>query len=69
MRRTTLSLDSNVGAVVHVGTDFRLTDHWYANVDYKQIFLNTTASLNSGFIHAKTALNPAVFGAGIGYCF
>jgi outer membrane protein len=38
-------------------------------VDVKQIFLNTTASINGGVIKAHTALNPLVVGMGIGYRF
>jgi outer membrane protein W len=34
----------------------------------KQIFVNTTTSI-SGVIKAKTALNPPVIDAGIGYRF
>ena len=37
----------------------------------KQIFLNTTANINTvlGPVKANTALNPLVIGAGIGYRF
>jgi outer membrane protein W len=41
----------------------------FANFNIKQIFLNTTASLNGGVVKAKTALNPTVVVAGIGYRF
>jgi outer membrane protein len=66
---TQLALQNNVGAAVQVGVDYALGGHWFANVDFKQIFLNTTASINGGAIKAKTDLNPMVIGAGVGYRF
>lgn len=65
---TSLSMTNNVGAALQVGFDYNITGHWFANVDFKQIFVNTTASVN-GVMQAKTALNPTVIGAGIGYRF
>lgn len=66
---TSLGLRNNVGAAVQAGFDYNFSGHWFANVDVKQIFLNTTASINGGYITARTALNPLVVGAGIGYRF
>jgi outer membrane protein len=66
---TSLAMRNNVGAAVQAGFDYNFSGHWFANVDVKQIFLNTQASVNSGQIIAKTALNPLVIGAGIGYRF
>jgi outer membrane protein len=66
---TSLSFSNNVGAAVQIGFDYNVTGHWFANFDVKQIFLNTTASINGGAIKASTALNPTVIGAGIGYRF
>ena len=59
---TSLSLDNNVGAALQAGFDYNITGHWFANVDVKQIFLNTTA-------HLRTALDPLVAGVGVGYRF
>ncbi len=64
-----LGLDNNVGAVLQAGVDYNVGGHWFLNADVKQIFLNTTASVNSGAIKAKVALNPLVVGAGVGYRF
>lgn len=66
-----LSLDNNVGAAIQAGVDYNVMGHWFANVDVKQLFLNTTAHLNTvvGPVTAKTSLNPIVVGAGIGYRF
>lgn len=68
---THVSYDNNVGAAVQIGADYNFTGHWFANVDVKQIFLNTTAHISSalGPVTAKTALNPLVVGVGIGYRF
>jgi hypothetical protein len=41
----------------------------FANLDVKQILLNTTASMDAGVIQVHTALNPLVAGMGIGYRF
>lgn len=66
---TSLGLSNNVGAAVQVGFDYNFAGRWFANVDFKQIFVNTEASINGGAIKAKTSLNPMVIGAGIGYRF
>jgi outer membrane protein len=65
------SLDNSVGAALQVGFDYNFSGHWFANVDVKQIFVSTTAHINTllGPVTARTALNPLVIGAGIGYRF
>ncbi|MGE0225392.1 MAG: OmpW family protein [Acetobacteraceae bacterium] len=64
-----LAMSNNVGAAIQAGFDYNFAGHWFLNFDVKQIFVNTTASVNGGVIKAKTALNPLVIGAGIGYRF
>lgn len=59
----------NFGAAIQAGVDYNITGHWFANFDVKQIFLDTKARINGGAIVAKTALNPTIIGAGIGYRF
>ncbi len=66
---TQVTFSDNVGAAIQAGIDYNISGHWFANFDVKQIFLNTTASINGGAIKAHTALNPLVVGAGIGYRF
>ena len=66
---TKVGFSNNVGAAVQAGFDYNVTGHWYLNFDVKQIFVNTTARINGGTIIAKTALDPTVVGAGIGYRF
>ncbi len=62
-------LSNNVGPAIQAGVDVPLGGRWYANFDVKQIFLNTTGRLDGGVIVARTALDPTVVGAGIGYKF
>jgi outer membrane protein len=66
---TDVTFSNNVGAAIQAGVDYNIGGHWFANFDVKQIFLNTTASINGGAIKAHTALNPLVVGMGIGYRF
>lgn len=65
------SLDDNVGGAMQVGFDYNIQGHWFANVDVKQIFVQTTAHINTvlGPVTAKTWLDPLVVGAGVGYRF
>lgn len=64
-----VAMKNGVGAAIQAGFDYNFSGRWFANFDVKQIFVNTTASVNGGAIQAKTALNPFVVGAGIGYRF
>ena len=51
------SMSNNVGEAVQVGLDYNITGHWFANFDVKQIFLNTTAHIDTvlGGVKAKFA--------------
>jgi outer membrane protein len=64
-----LALESNWGTVVQAGVDWNITGHWFANLDIKQIFVNTKAKIQKGAVTAKTQLDPTVYGIGIGYRF
>lgn len=64
-----VAMKNGVGAAIQAGFDYNFSGRWFANFDVKQIFVSTTASVNGGAIQAKTALNPLVIGAGIGYRF
>jgi outer membrane protein len=66
---TEVGFSNGVGAAIQAGFDYNVIGHWFANFDVKQIFLNTEARINGGAIVAKTALNPTIIGAGIGYRF
>jgi outer membrane protein len=66
-----VSFDNNVGAAIQAGIDYNFSGHWFANLDAKQIFVDTTAHLSTplGPVTAKTSLDPFVIGLGIGYRF
>src|SRR6185369_16916011 len=66
-----VSFENNVGAAIQAGIDYNFAGHWFANVDVKQIFLSTTAHVQTvlGPVTADTDLNPLVVGVGIGYRF
>jgi outer membrane protein len=66
-----LSLNNGIGPALQVGFDYNVMGHWFLNVDFKQIFLHTTAYVGTpiGTLKAKTNLDPAVVGAGVGYRF
>jgi outer membrane protein len=68
---TGLSVNDSWGPAIQIGVDYNFSGHWFANVDVKQIFLNTAAHVSAGAVHikAKDSLDPLVIGAGIGYRF
>jgi len=66
---TRFTLKNNFGEALQIGVDYALTGRWGLNVDVKQIFLSTKASIDSGLIRAKTNLDPLVVGAGVSYKF
>ena len=68
---TGLSVNDSWGPAIQVGVDYNFSGHWFANVDVKQIFLNTAAHVSAGAVHikAKDSLDPLVIGAGIGFRF
>lgn len=70
LESTRLSLSNSWGGAVQVGCDYLITDHWFANIDFKYITMNTTAHLKGatmGKVHVR--LNPFIIGGGIGYRF
>jgi len=68
---TGLSVDNSWGPAIQAGVDYNFSGHWFANLDVKQIFLNTAAHVTGGTVHikAKDSLDPLVIVAGIGYRF
>lgn len=60
--------DNGFGWALQAGVDIPLDDHWALNVDVKQIFLSTTATVN-GAIKADVDINPLLVGFGVGYRF
>jgi outer membrane protein len=68
---THFSVGTGIGPALQAGIDYNFSGHWFANLDVKQIFLNTDAHVDAlgTTVKAHTALNPLVVGAGIGYRF
>ena len=48
---TQVAFSNNVGAAIQAGVDYNFAGHWFANFDVKQIFVNTTASINPNASH------------------
>jgi outer membrane protein len=66
---TEFGLKTAFGPAIQAGFDYNLAGKWFLNFDVKQLFVNAKARINGGAIVAKTALNPTVIGAGVGYRF
>jgi outer membrane protein len=68
---THFSVGTGMGPAVQAGIDYNFSGHWFANLDVKQIFLNTNAHVDAlgTTVKAHTALDPLVIGMGIGYRF
>ncbi|MDR3530689.1 MAG: OmpW family outer membrane protein [Rhodopila sp.] len=68
---THFSVGNGVGPALQAGIDYNFSGHWFANLDVKQIFLNTDAHVDAlgTTVKARTAMNPLVVGMGIGYRF
>jgi outer membrane protein len=68
---THVSFGNNIGPVLQAGIDYNFTGHWFANIDVKQIFINTDAHVDAlgTTVKARTSLDPLVIGMGIGYRF
>ncbi len=72
-----LARESRAADIVVVGrnphsiasSSYRSADPGDVLMHVKQIFLNTEARINRGAIVAKTAIDPTIVGAGIGYRF
>ena len=68
---THFSVGTGVGPAIQAGIDYNISGHWFANLDVKQIFLNTNAHVDAlgTTVKAHTALDPLVVGLGVGYRF
>jgi outer membrane protein len=68
---THFSVGNGVAPALQTGFDHNFTGHWFANVDVKQIFLNTDSHVDAlgTTVKARTSLDPLVVGMGIGYRF
>jgi outer membrane protein len=61
--------DDSFGAALQAGADIPLQGNWFANVDVKKIFINTTAKFSPSGVRADVDLDPWFVGFGVGYKF
>lgn len=66
---TNLKIHNAWGEAVQAGLDYHLTGNWFANIDFKKLWLRTEYSVNDGAIQGHVNLDPIIAGAGIGYRF
>lgn len=66
---TNFKVSPDVGALLQAGFDYHLSGNWYANVDFRQIFLPTQTIRNGSLGGAKVSLDVAIIGVGLGYRF
>lgn len=65
----TVDYSDSFGAALQAGVDVHLQGNWYANLDVKKVFINTTAKFNGGAVRADVDIDPIIVGVGIGYHF
>jgi outer membrane protein len=61
--------EDSFGGALQAGADMPLGNNWYANVDVKKVFINTTAKFNGGAVRADVDIDPWIVGVGVGYKF
>ncbi len=67
---SSLKLNStSIGPALQAGFDYKLQDHWYANLDVKWFKLGSDVDLPGGTRVSSVTINPFLFGVGIGYRF
>jgi outer membrane protein len=59
---------SSVGIAGQLGADFKVADHWYANLDVKYVQLGSDVKAGGATV-TKVHLDPWLLGVGIGYRF
>jgi outer membrane protein len=65
-----LSLKNHsVGAAVQAGADFKLADHWYANIDAKYVQIRSDVYAAGVGKVSAVKVDPVLLGAGIAYRF
>ncbi len=61
--------EDSFGGALQVGADMPLGNNWYANVDVKKVFIDTTAKFSGGAVRADVDIDPWIVGLGVGYKF
>jgi outer membrane protein len=60
-------IDNSVGWALQAGTDVRIADNLYFNIDYKYLNAETKATISG--VKYDLDLNPHLIGIGVGYRF
>jgi len=60
---------TSIGPALQAGFDYKLPDHWYANVDVKWFKLASDVDAPSGAKVTTVHVDPFLFGIGVGYRF
>lgn len=66
---TDFDLKDSFGAVLQVGFDYMIDEHWGINFDVKKIFLEPKVKVNNGLVSGKVRIDPWLIGTGITYKF
>lgn len=66
---TSVKYDDSFGGALQAGIDIPIKDNWYANIDVKKVFINTTAKFSPSGVRADVDIDPWLIGVGIGYKF
>ncbi len=64
-----LKLNDAWGAAVQAGLDYHIQGNWFANVDFKKLWLGTDYSAANGAARGHVDIDPIIVGGGIGYRF
>ena len=59
---------TSVGFAGQIGADFKIVDHWFANIDVKYVQLGSDVKAGGATV-TKVHLDPWLIGAGVGYRF
>jgi outer membrane protein len=66
---STVKYKDSIGGALQAGVDIPIQGNWYANIDVKKVFIDTTAKFNGGAVRADVDIDPWLIGVGIGYKF
>jgi len=61
--------NDSFGGALQAGVDIPIKDNWYANLDVKKVFIDTTAKFSPSGVRADVDIDPLLIGVGIGYKF
>ena len=65
---TTIGGDTEWGATIEAGANYKIDKHWFVDAAVLKTFINTKAQLSTGQT-TKARLNPVSINASIGYTF